>query len=191
MVPAIFARWAADLVDLAGVRPGQRVLDVACGTGAVTRVAAERVGPTGRAVGLDLNPDMLGAARVSSPPAIEWYEGSAVSLPFPDGAFDVVLCQQGLQFFPDRAVALGEMRRVLGSGGRLAVSVWRSIEHQPGDQPLDGALAKGVNPDNAALPPFGFGDRASLRAELSGVWLQKVRIRANDGAARRACTGEL
>jgi len=186
MVPAIFARWAADLVDLAGVRPGQRVLDVACGTGAVTRVAAERVGPTGRAVGLDLNPDMLGAARVSSPPAIEWYEGSAVSLPFPDGAFDVVLCQQGLQFFPDRAVALGEMRRVLGPGGRLAVSVWRSIEHQPGYQPLERALAKRVSPEKAALPPFGFGDRASLRAVVSGAGFQNVRVRAEVKTVRFA-----
>ncbi len=142
--------------------------------------------PHGRAVGLDLNPEMLAAARASSPPAIEWYEGSVVSLPFPDGAFDVVLCQQGLQFFPDRAVALGEMRRVLGPGGRLAVSVWRSIDHQPGYQPLERALAKRVGPEKAALPPFGFGDRASLRAAVSGAGFQNVRVRAEVKTVRFA-----
>ncbi len=132
MVPASFARWAPDLVDLGAVRPGQRVLDVACGTGVVTRIAAERAGPSGRVAGLDVNADMLAAARAASPGArIEWYEGSALALPFPDGSFDIVVCQQGLQFFPDRVAGLREMRRVLTAGGRLALSCWRSVEHQP------------------------------------------------------------
>ncbi len=104
LVPAMFAPWAPVLVDAAEVRPGDQVLDVACGTGVVTRLAAERVGSAGRAVGLDSNAAMLAVAR-SLPPvngaAIEWYEASALRMPLPDAAFDVVLCQQGLQQFPD------------------------------------------------------------------------------------------
>ena len=114
LVPALFGRWASDLVEAAGIREGGRVLDVACGTGAVTRVAATRAGPAGRVVGLDVNPNMLAAARSAvRDRAIEWREGSAHEMPFPDASFDVVLCQQGLQFFPDRAAGLREMCRVL------------------------------------------------------------------------------
>jgi SAM-dependent methyltransferase len=180
MVPAIFARWALELVELAGVRAGQRVLDVACGTGVVTRHLAERVGPRGRVVGLDLNPQMLAAARaaVSALP-IEWLEGSAVSMPLPERAFDAVLCQQGLQFFPDKAAALREMRRVLVPGGRLALSVWRSIEHAPGFRALENSLAHRVGPEKAALPPFSLGDAEVIRGLVTGAGFRDVRIRAD------------
>src|SRR5262249_50091425 len=105
LVPAITAMWAADLVELADLRTGERVLDAACGTGVVARAAAPRVGATGSVSGLDLNPGMLEVAR--SLPAVDgapitWHEGSVLELPFGDGSFEVVLCQLGLQFFPDR-----------------------------------------------------------------------------------------
>jgi xanthine dehydrogenase YagR molybdenum-binding subunit len=125
LVPAVTAPWAADLVAVADPSLGARVLDVACGTGIVARLAAERVGPTGHVVGLDLNPGMLAVARGLSPlpgAPIAWQEASAVALPFPAATFDVVLCLQGLPFFPDRAAALREMHRVLAPGGRLTVS---------------------------------------------------------------------
>jgi ubiquinone/menaquinone biosynthesis C-methylase UbiE len=132
MVPAIFARWAPDIVEAAGIRAGQSVLDLACGAGAVTRLVATRVGPEGRVVGLDINPGMLAVARVAaSAPNVEWREGSALKMPLPDATFDAAVCQQGLQFFPDRSAALSEVRRVLKPGGRLALSCWRSIEHTP------------------------------------------------------------
>lgn len=124
LVPAITAVWAADLVERAAPRSGERVLDVACGTGIVARRAAERVGNHGRVVGLDLNSGMLAVARsLSSQDAsgIEWREGSALAMPLPDAAFDLVLCQLELQFFPDRPLALREMRRALVPGGRLAL----------------------------------------------------------------------
>src|SRR5262249_50229251 len=122
LVPAVTLPWAADLVERVGVRRAERVLDVACGTGAVARVAAERVADGGRVAGVDVNRGMLAVAR-SQPSAhaaasIDWYEGSAVSLPFDDGEFGVVLCQLGLQFFSDRLGSLLEMRRVLTPGGR-------------------------------------------------------------------------
>ena len=104
-VPALFAEWAPHLVELAGVAPGQAVLDVACGTGIVARTAADTLEGAGRVVGLDLNEAMLAVARRVRPD-IEWRQGDAASLPFPDGSFDTVLCQMALMFFPDRARAL-------------------------------------------------------------------------------------
>jgi len=126
----ILAPWAPLLVDAARLAAGDRVLDVACGTGVVTRAAAERVGPAGHVVGVDLNPGMIAVARSLPAPIgvpIEWIERSALDLQLADASVDVVLCQQGLQFFPDKAVALQEMRRVLDHGGRLALSVWNSL----------------------------------------------------------------
>src|SRR6476620_5853359 len=105
LVPVIFGVWAPILVELAQPRPGERVVDVACGTGIVARIAATRVGPTGVVVGVDLNPGMLSVARSvastdprSSAP-IQWQEASADKMPLPDSSFDVVYCQLGLQFF--------------------------------------------------------------------------------------------
>jgi len=126
----ILAPWAPLLVDGARLSEGECVLDVACGTGVVTRAAAKRVGPSGHVVGVDLNPGMLAVARSLPAPAgapIEWIERSALDLRLPDASFDAVLCQQGLQFFPDKALALRKMRRVLRHGGRLALSVWNSL----------------------------------------------------------------
>jgi ubiquinone/menaquinone biosynthesis C-methylase UbiE len=122
LVPAIFAGWAERLVDLAGLAPDDRVLDVACGTGAVTRVAAARVLPTGTVTGTDVNPAMLATARqaTGADVAIEWHEADALALPFPDGAFDAVLCQQAMQFIVPRDGAAREIRRVLAGGGRAS-----------------------------------------------------------------------
>jgi ubiquinone/menaquinone biosynthesis C-methylase UbiE len=124
------APWASLLVDAARLVLGERVLDVACGTGVVARAAAKRVGPGGHVVGVDLNPGMIAVARslpaTANDAAIEWLERSALDLQLKNASFDVVLCQQGIQFFPDKAVALQEMRRVLDHGGRIALSVWDS-----------------------------------------------------------------
>ncbi|MER8800707.1 methyltransferase domain-containing protein [Mesorhizobium sp. M0998] len=108
LVPAITALWAADLMDRAAPQSGERILDVACGTGVVARSAAERMG-SGQVVGLDINTGMLAVARSLPRGAgarIDWHEGSALEMPFPDSAFDLVLCQLGLQFFPDRSSRL-------------------------------------------------------------------------------------
>jgi len=179
MVPGLFGPWAADLVERAAPAAGARVLDVACGTGVVTRLLPPRVGPTGRIAGLDLNPGMLAAARASAAGVpIEWLEGSAQAMPLPDGAFDFVFCQQGLQFFPDKAAALREMHRVLAPGGRLFVAVWKSSAHCPGFAAMERALAKYVGADAAKLPPFSFGDRAALRGVIAGAGFRDLVIRA-------------
>jgi len=126
----ILGPWASLLVDASQVGVGERVLDVACGTGVVARAAAERAGAAGRIVGADLNSGMIAVARSLPVPAgapIAWIECSALGLPLQNATMDVVLCQQGLQFFPDKALAMREMRRVLARGGRLALSVWNGI----------------------------------------------------------------
>ena len=124
-VPAIGAPLATDLVDEARLRPGDRVLDVACGTGIVARLASERVGGDGRVAGADINAGMLAVAHSMTAALrtpIQWYETSAEAMPLPDEAFDVVFCQLGLQFVTDQAAALSEMRRVLAPAGRAYVS---------------------------------------------------------------------
>lgn len=124
-VPHIGEPIATDLIRRADLAAGERVLDVGCGTGVVTRLAAEKVGPEGSVTGLDVNPGMLAVARAVTPDelGIEWHQAGAEAMPFADGAFDVVLCQMSLQFVEDKAAALGEMRRVLVEGGRLVLNV--------------------------------------------------------------------
>jgi SAM-dependent methyltransferase len=132
-VPSVFRVWAGELLRRVNPMPGERVLDVACGTGIVAREAAPLVGPSGTVTGLDPNPGMLAVARSIVPaggPATDWRQGSADALPFPDGSFDLVSCQHGMQFFPDRPAAMREMRRVLVPGGRIGAVVWRTREHQ-------------------------------------------------------------
>ena len=129
VVRHILGPWVPRLLDVADLRPGERVLDVACGTGAVARVAAERVGASGAVSGLDLNAGMIAVARSLPAPAgaaITWIERNAADTGLAPGGFDVVVCQQGLQFFPDKIAALSELHRVLVPGGRLAISVWRT-----------------------------------------------------------------
>lgn len=124
-VPAIALPVANMLLRAAALRPGERVLDVGCGTGVVARLAAGQVRPGGAVTGLDPNPGMLAVARSVTPPelGVEWHQASAESMPLPDDAFDVVLCQMSLQFMGDRRQALREMRRVLAGGGRIALNV--------------------------------------------------------------------
>src|SRR5215510_5045256 len=122
MVPTLFRPWAAKLVQLADPQPGERVLDVGCGTGVVARQAASHLGEKGSVTGIDISPDMLAIARAAATRenvAIEWHQGSAEHLPFPNSSFDLVLSQFALMFFADKAAALGEMRRVVSGEGRV------------------------------------------------------------------------
>jgi ubiquinone/menaquinone biosynthesis C-methylase UbiE len=135
IVPTWMADWSPDLIAAGGVGPGSRVLDVACGTGIIARKAARIVGPGGRIAAFDLNEGMLRVARECAnregATAIEWHQGDVSRMPFSSGEFDTVLCQQGLQFFPDKAAALREMKRVLAPNGTLALSVWGRPEKSP------------------------------------------------------------
>lgn len=135
LVPRLFNPFADVLVDGVAVSPGLKVLDVACGPGTVSRLVAPRLGPEGSVTACDLSPAMLEVA--AGKPALEgaapitYRQCPADELDVPDGAFDIALCQQGLQFFPDRLGALAEMRRALKPGGRAGVAVWCAIEENP------------------------------------------------------------
>jgi ubiquinone/menaquinone biosynthesis C-methylase UbiE len=179
-VPTIGGPASKGLVAAAQLKPGERVLDVACGTGVVTRAAADAVGPAGTVSGLDINPGMLAAARkhVPSGKSIDWYEASAESMPLPDRSFDVVLCQMGLQFMPNKPAAVSEMHRVLVPGGRALVSV-------PGPEPelfsiMIDALGRRIGPEAAAFARtvFSLHDQADIRKLLEAAGFGKVEVKA-------------
>jgi SAM-dependent methyltransferase len=187
LVPAVFAPWAPVLLDAAAVGIGHTVLDVACGTGVVAVAAAERVGRSGAVTGVDINPGMIAVAARTD--GVRWTQADAARLPFPDGAFDRVLCQAGLQFVPDRLGALREMRRVLRPGGRVALLVWRALHHSPGFAALADALQAVVGPEAAAVmrAPFVFGDDPRpLATLLESAGFGDVDVQARAGTVRFA-----
>ncbi len=185
-VPFIGRPFAEDLIAAAALRPGERVLDVACGTGVVTRRAVERVGATGAVAGLDVNPGMLAVARAQSPgdTSIEWHEASAESMPFADATFDVVLCQMGLQFIPGKLAALREMRRVLNPGGRALVTV-------PGPKPplfavMADALARHLSPEAGSFVDlvFSMHDIDELTELMHSAGFREIDVQANPKSLR-------
>jgi ubiquinone/menaquinone biosynthesis C-methylase UbiE len=152
--------FAEAIVDAAAPGKGDAVLDVACGTGFVTRRLLDRVGRAGRVAGADLNPGMVHAAGLHCPPGIEWVTAPAEAMPFADDEFDAVLCQQGVQFFPDTLASLREMRRVLRQGGTLVATVWAPMSQSPfmEAQALAMRAACGVDATASfwkAIPPDG------------------------------------
>jgi ubiquinone/menaquinone biosynthesis C-methylase UbiE len=155
--------------------PGDRVLDIACGTGIVARIAKERLGQDGRIVGVDVSPDMLGVARAVAP-GIDWREGNAGALPLHEGEqFDVVVCQQGLQFFPDKPGAAAQMRRAVAKGGRLAVATWRSDDEIPFFRELRRVAERHLGA--IADQRYGFGDPAPIEVLLRAAGFNDVRSR--------------
>ncbi len=176
-VPALFARAAVVLADAAEIGQGQRVLDVGCGTGVVARAAARRVGPEGRVVGLDINPRMLAVARRVAP-EIEWRHGDAGDLPFEDGAFDVVVSQFAAMFFPDPALALREMWRVLAPRGRLAVAVCGPLADAAGYKALAEVAEHVCSPEVQALlrSPFALGDKQRLAGLIADAGIAGASI---------------
>lgn len=187
LVPAVFGPWAPILVDLAQPRPGERVIDIACGTGIVARTAAAKVGTTGAVAGVDLNPGMLAVARsvtaTDDAASVQWHEASADSLPLPDGSFDVAYCQLGLQFFADKPAALREMRRVLSSTGRLALMVWHGINESPGFEAFAELLERNISPAAAAImrAPFGLSDADELSRLVAATDFRNVTVQRRVG----------
>ena len=190
-VPALFGEWAGRLVEAAGVAPGQRVLDVACGTGAVARAAAERTGETGATVGLDLNEAMIAVARRVRPD-LEWRQGDAAALPFPDASFDAVLCQAALMFFPDVEQAMQEMARVVRPEGTVGVQVWDRAEDQPSYGPLIDVVGRHAGPEaiNLVNTYFVRGDLAELTALFGNAGLEVTSTRTETTTMRYASVDE-
>lgn len=183
--PVLSSPWAARLIDTVGLNPGETVLDVACGSGAVAIAAHDRVGPTGAVAGLDLNPDMLAVARRKQP-EVQWTEGRAENLPFSDQSFDVALCQFGLMFFDDPPQAMDEIRRVLRPSGRVAVAVWDRLDRTPGYAALVELVERRIGAE-AAQPirsSFAMGDTAVVRRLLQHAGFESVDSRSVDAQAR-------
>ena len=173
-----FRPWTAVLLAEAAIRPGERILDLATGTGIVAREAAPFVGKQGRIVALDINPTMMAVGQSLPEPAgapIKWLEGDAAALPLPDAEFDAVLCQQGLQYFADRPAAAAEVRRVLASGGRALLVVWRALAHNPVQAALNtaGQCRVGVAPLATA---FGLGDACEIGRLFEAAGFADVTI---------------
>jgi ubiquinone/menaquinone biosynthesis C-methylase UbiE len=180
LVPGVHGRWTPLLLDYAKPEPGERVLDLACGTGIVARRIAPLLGSEGRIVGLDVSPDMLAVAeRLPRPPGapIEWQQGEASSLP--DGPFDLVICQQGVQFFPDRLAALQATRRALRPQGRLVLNVFRELERQSLYDALFRAVAAHLStPVERIATPYSLWDANELRTLLHEAGYEQVEITA-------------
>tara|TARA_E500000331_G_C17160170_1_gene671349 strand:+ start:313 stop:1020 length:708 start_codon:yes stop_codon:yes gene_type:complete len=164
---------------------GERVLDVACGTGVVTKEIYKYVQPNGSVVGYDSNAEMLATASEISP-TIHWREGDAMDLPFEDGRFDLVTCQQGYQFFPNRLKAAIEAYRVLNHAGRIGVSAWCSLSENPGQAAVVAAVEEHVNIDAAKIvgSAFGLGDESELKEIFSAAGFCELKLITETRPAR-------
>lgn len=195
LVPQIFTPWAKRLVQTAAIQSSERVLDVGCGTGIVARTTAQTVGAQGYVAGLDRNAAMLEVAEATSngvSPKIEWRQGSAELLPYADGSFDAVLCQQALQFIEEPIQALAEMRRVLAQEGRVAISVWRAIRYNPVFALFAEVLEHHAGQEAARImrSPFPEWTANHLRALLEAAGFRDVHLVIGVGSVRFTSTRE-
>lgn len=183
-VPALFGQWPPILLDVGGVRPGDAVLDVGCGTGVLTRAACKRVTETGRVTGVDINDEMM-AVAARAPEPVDWRTGAAEQLPFADASFDRILSQFALMFFADRRAATEEMGRVVRRTGTVTVATWARVEESPGyaamvrllDQLFGGDVA------GALLAPFTIGTAEHL-GDVMGETFADVAVTRHEGVAR-------
>lgn len=188
LVPALFEPWAGVLVDIAGIGPGDRVLDVACGTGVVARRALRRVKPDGHVCGLDVNEDMLAIARRASGD-IEWRQADASRTGLPEASFDAALCQQGLQFIPDRLAALRELHRVLAPGGRAVIATWCEADGgDAGYAPITEALQRhrpdDPDPTGFIAAIFGMTDGTEVARLAEAAGFDDVSVEQRTGTVR-------
>jgi len=189
MVPLIFEAYAADLAELVAASSPGSVLETAAGSGVVTRALAPRLGAGARYVVTDLNQPMLdyAATRQGADSRIEWRQADALDLPFGDASFDVVCCQFGAMFFPDRSAGYAEARRVLKPGGRFVFSVWDRIEENAFADDVTNAVAT-VFPDDPprflARTPHGYHDVALIRADLTRAGFTNIRIETREKTSR-------
>ena len=186
MVPTLFGPCAKILIQAAGPKPDERVLDVGCGTGIVAREVASRLAATATVTAVDLSTNMLAVARAVAAGeglTIEWCEGNAEQLPFRDNAFDLVLCQFALMFVVDKAAALSEMRRVVSGSGRVLISVWQGLDRHPFYQTLHNVIQQRLGM-SALQEIFALGDADALRGLALAAGFRFVEIKPFSLTAR-------
>ena len=180
MVPYVFRYWTPRLLERAMPQPGESVLDVACGTGVVARSIVPLVGDQGKVVGLDINPMMLAVAcrqYSDNCDKIDWREGQAENMPFAENDFDLVTCQQGLQFFKDRAKAAREMHRVLKPNGRAVIEVFQVFEKNEFYKKVFETLAEVFNvPVAAFASPYSYSDPTELERLFVNAGFSQVKV---------------
>ena len=189
LVPTLNARLAEDAVRTAGLKAGECVLDVACGTGIVARIAAQKLSPGGSVAGLDSDPAMLAVAASlvrSSDDGVryDWHCASAQKMPFGDAGFDAVICVQGLQYFPDCAAALAEIRRVMRRGGRFVAVVWSALEECKGQLALSRALRRRDIDAGSITKAYSMGDPDRMRRVLGASGFRNVETHTGTTASR-------
>jgi len=196
--PFIFEPYAKNLVDRLELKADANVLEIACGTGIVTRRLAQRLPRGARLTATDLNEPMLAYARGRNPglAGVDWRTADAAALPFPDGTFDAVVCQFGLMFVPDKAAAAREVRRVLHPGGTFLFNVWGRIEENPWAAMAHETVAQFFpeNPPDYYAVPFGYHDTGEIRLLLESAGfgearLEWVELEAESPSARDLATG--
>jgi SAM-dependent methyltransferase len=185
LMPRIFEPWGRVLLDRAAIPEGGSVLDVATGPGTIAQMAAKRVGPRGHVDGVDISPQMIAEARGKTFPddsaPIDYGVAPADALPFSAATFDVVTCQQGLQFFPDQAAALREMRRVLRPGGRVAVAMWVDSQAMALFASFHWAFQEVTGKHR---PELAWLDAPGLRSALEGAGFSRVEVEEKSLVAR-------
>ncbi len=199
LVPWLFEHWAQRLVTIAEPAPSAQVLDLACGTGLLVRTLLDRLGDSAHVYGVDADPSMLAyAARTTSDRRVSWHQADATRIPIEASALDVVVCNQGLQFFPEPIAVLAEISRVLRPGGRLALAVWGPLEHNPWPKAMSVALGGVLGNDarRGSESVCGLGDPAQVRRLLIGagfddIKADEVRLTATHPDIRDAIDGQL
>lgn len=173
LVPLIFEPYAVDMARRVAARGPRRVLEIAAGTGAVTRQLAVMLDPACEIVATDLNPAMLDEAqRIGTARPVQWRVADAMQLPFEGGTFDAVVCQFGAMFFPDKAHAFGQARRVLRPGGAFLFNAWDTVESNEFADAVTaavGALFPQDPPRFLARTPHGYHDAARIRRDLAAA----------------------
>jgi ubiquinone/menaquinone biosynthesis C-methylase UbiE len=194
LVPLIFEPYAADLANRLASRSLSRVLEIAAGTGVVTRALTSALPESARIVATDLNQAMLDQARaVGTKRPVEWRQADAMQLPFPDGTFDAVVCQFGVMFFPEKAKAFSEARRMLRPGGVFLFNAWDRIEENEFADSVTTALESVFPKDPPrfmARTPHGYHDRSHIARDLAnGGFTTSPRIDTVAARSRESLRG--
>jgi ubiquinone/menaquinone biosynthesis C-methylase UbiE len=182
-LPALFQEWSPLVVESARIQRGHRVIDVACGTGALAITISDQIGPNGSVIGVDINEGMLDIARAKAP-QVNWQKAPAELLPFDDASFDRAVCQFGLMYFENQEKALREMMRVLRPEGSLAFVVWDKLENNPGFEARNQLWIEMFGEEAGDEVPYSLGDYEALEHLLKASDISDAKIKTHKGTAR-------